>query len=397
MKILDSLLLGALAGLVNRRGVALAFTPQVYNLNKSTTLSRSFFSTQLHASDKARILFLGTPDVAATSLTRLVEESKKDSSTFEVVGVVTKPPKRRERRGKVLRSPVNIVADELEIPVLTPENAEDDGFLTELEEVYKPDLCIRAAYAQFPSKRFLKIPKLGTLNIHPSLLPRWRGTSPVQRSLEAGDNPVGVSVLFTNSVPEAGPIVRQAEETIDENDDASKVLPHLFNIGDDLLIDALPEIIKGETTMETALEQDEDKIVNADLIHSSEAELFFGKDSARTCHNKIRGFSMWPGTFIYVRIGDNEEAEPIKLKILQSRVFEESGADPTDEVVFVTADQVVFVKADNALRVVCADGSILELLMVQPATKKAMDARSFANGRMRNQTVRWVKASEKKE
>lgn len=191
--------------------------------------------------------------------------------------------------------------------------------------------------------------------------------------------------------------MRQAEETIDENDDASKVLPHLFNIGDDLLIDALPEIIKGETTMETALEQDEDKVVEADMIHSSEAELFFGKDSARTCHNKIRGFSMWPGTFIYVRIGDNEEAEPIKLKILQSRVFEESGADPTDEVVFVTADQVVFVKADNALRVVCADGSILELLMVQPATKKAMDARSFANGRMRNQTVRWVKASEKEE
>ena len=97
--------------------------------------------------------------------------------------------------------------------------AKDPEFLTDLETNFRPDLCITAAYGQYLPKRFLAIPKYGTLNIHPSLLPRWRGASPVQRSLEAGDNPVGVSVLFTVSKMDAGPIVSQTEETIDENDE----------------------------------------------------------------------------------------------------------------------------------------------------------------------------------
>ena len=309
-----------------------------------------------------------------------MEESKKESSQYEIVGVVTQPPKRRQRRGKEVASPVGIVAEELGIPVLAPEKAKDEDFLTALEDIYKPDLCITAAYGQYLPKRFLRIPKLGTLNIHPSLLPRWRGASPVQRSLEAGDNPVGVSVLFTVSKMDAGPIVKQAEEMIDENDDATKVLPHLFEIGTDLLLDALVEVIEGKVTFENALGQDEEKVVNADMIDSSEGELFFWKDSARMCHNKIRGFSMWPGTFFYVKVGDDEEI--VKMKIIQSNVLEESGAELTDEIVMGPNKK-------DGLRVVCGDGSVLELLMVQPVTRKAMDAKSFVNG-LRGETLRWV-------
>jgi methionyl-tRNA formyltransferase len=390
MKTFDSMLLMALTSFINYRSVTFAFTQQGSIFRASKLASPSSFSTSLFATEKARIFFLGTPDVAANSLTRLVKESKKDSSGYEIVGVVTQPPKRRKRRGKEIQSPVGIAAEELEIPVLTPEKAKDEDFLTELENVYKPDLCITAAYGQYLPKRFLRIPKLGTLNIHPSLLPRWRGASPVQRSLEAGDNPVGVSVLFTVSKMDAGPIVRQAEEEIDENDDATKVLPHLFQIGDDLLIDALQDVIEGKMTMDTALEQDEEKIVNADMIDSSEGELFVWRDSARTCHNKLRGFSMWPGTFIYVRIGDDEESEPVKMKIIKSRVLEESGLDLTDEICLGPN------KKKDGLRVVCGDGSVLELLMVQPVTKKAMDAKSFVNG-LRGQTVRWLKMPEQEE
>lgn len=342
-----------------------------------------FRTSRLFATEKARILFLGTPDVAASSLNRLVEESMKESSLYEVVGVVTQPPKRRKRRGKEVPSPVGFAAEELKIPVLTPEKAKDENFLSELENVYKPDLCITAAYGQYLPKRFLRIPKLGTLNIHPSLLPRWRGASPVQRSLEAGDNPVGVSVLFTVSKMDAGPIVSQAEEEIDDDDDATKILPQLFQIGDDLLIEALPEVIKGKITMETATEQHEEKVVNADMIDSSEGELFVWKDSARTCHNKVRGFSMWPGTFMYVRIGEDEESEPIKMKIIKSRVLEgESRSDLTDEICLGP-------NKTDGLRVVCGDGSVLELLIVQPVTKKAMDAKSFVNG-LRGRKVHWL-------
>ena len=357
-----------------------------FSISTSSSSRSSIRTTALFATEKARILFLGTPDVAATSLTRLVSESKKESSTYEIVGVVTQPPKRRKRGGKEIPSPVGITAEELNIPVLTPEKAKDEEFLKELEEIYKPDLCITAAYGQYLPKRFLKIPKLGTLNIHPSLLPRWRGASPVQRSLEAGDNPVGVSVLFTVSKMDAGPIVKQVEYDIDENDDATKLLPHLFDIGTDLLVVALQEVIEGKITMDNALVQDEEKVVNADMIDSSEGELFVWRDSARSCHNKVRGFSMWPGTFLYVKVGDDQDVEPVKMKIIKSRVLQEDAEELTDEIVLGPNKK-------DGLKVVCGDGSILELLEVQPVTRKAMDAKSFVNG-LRGEIIRWVKMPE---
>lgn len=384
MKLRLSMLLVA-----SHRVATFAFTQGSHPLKRGISAPFSSTSTRLLSADKARVLFLGTPDVAATSLTKLVEESKKEDSTYEIVGVVTQPPARRKRRGKIVSSPVGACAEELEIPVLTPEKARDEDFLVDLEENIKPDLCITAAYGQYLPKRFLRIPKFGTLNIHPSLLPRWRGASPVQRSLEAGDNPVGVSVLFTVSKMDAGPVVKQTEDDVGENDDATKVLPHLFEIGTDLLVDAIPEVIKGEITFESSLSQDEDKVVNADMIDSSEGELFVWRDSARDCHNKVRGFSMWPGTFLYMRIGDDEESEPIKVKIMKSQVLEGSGAELTNKIILGKAKK-------DGLMLICGDGSVLELLQVQQVTRKAMDAKSFVNG-LRGQSLSWVKMPEKDE
>mmetsp|Transcript_4899 Transcript_4899/g.7449 ORF Transcript_4899/g.7449 Transcript_4899/m.7449 type:complete len:400 (-) Transcript_4899:68-1267(-) len=393
MKIFDTMLLVLTYRSFTKVNAFTHQTPalRVHHRYFSISTSSNIRTTALFAAEKARILFLGTPDVAATSLTRLVSESKKESSTYEIIGVVTQPPKRRKRKGKEIPSPVGITAEELDIPVLTPEKiSRNEEFLTELEEIYKPDLCITAAYGQYLPKRFLKIPKFGTLNIHPSLLPRWRGASPVQRSLEAGDNPVGVSVLFTVSKMDAGPIVKQVECEIDENDDATKLLPDLFDIGNDLLVDALQDVIDGKITMDNALVQDEEKIVNADMIDSSEGELFVWRDSARSCHNKVRGFSMWPGTFIYVQVGDDQDVEPVKMKIIKSRVLQlqedEDGGELTDEIVLGPNKK-------DGLRVVCGDGSILELLEVQPVTRKAMDAKSFVNG-LRGEVIRWVKMPE---
>jgi len=279
--------------------------------------------------------------------------------------------------------------------VLCPEKAKDPEFLTDLETNYKPDLCITAAYGQYLPKRFLAIPKYGTLNIHPSLLPRWRGASPVQRSLEAGDNPVGVSVLFTVSKMDAGPIVSQKTETINTNDDATKVLPLLFDIGTKSLLEAIPDVVGGKITMDTAMQQDEDLVVNADMIHSSEGELRVWKESATVCHNKVRGFSMWPGTFLYFIVGDDDEndesadsttdaPEPMKVKVLETKVLHEKAGsvDPTQDVNLGPTKK-------DGLHLVCGDGSVLELIKVQPATRKAMDARSFVNG-LRGKKLKWV-------
>jgi methionyl-tRNA formyltransferase len=267
--------------------------------------------------------------------------------------------------------------------------AKDPDFLDDLEQNVKPDLCITAAYGQYLPKRFLATPTYGTVNIHPSLLPRWRGASPVQRSLEAGDNPVGVSLLFTVSKMDAGPIISQKEQLIDENDTATIVLPLLFEIGTQLLMDAMPDLLEEKTTMETTTAQDETKIVNADMIDAGQAEFKPWQETARDMHNRLRGFSMWPGAFLYLQIGgdDNDEnsnaTEPTKFKILETRVLDETVDEPTNVVAPGNTKQ-------DGLRLVCVDGSVLEINKLQPATRKPMDALSFVNG-LQGKTARWVK------
>jgi len=335
--------------------------------------------SQSDSSNKQRVVFLGTPEVAATSLQSIYEASQQSDSPYQLVSVVTQPPKRRKRKGRLEPSPVGKIAEELDIPVLCPEKAKDPDFLDQLELEVRPDLCITAAYGQYLPKRFLATPKHGTVNIHPSLLPRWRGASPVQRSLEAGDNPVGVTVLFTVSKMDAGPIIAQKEVVIDENDTATAVLPMLFQIGTELLLEAVPDILSGKITMETALPQHEDAAVSAAIIHSSEAELKVWEETARDCHNRLRGFSMWPGAFMYFKVG---EREPMKVKVIKTRVVPET-SEPTDVVELGPNKK-------SGLYVVCHDGSILELLEVQPATRKAFPARDFKNG-YPGETIRWVK------
>lgn len=342
--------------------------------------SRLFSSKSDDSNDaKARVVFLGTPEVAASSLQAIYDRSLDPSAPYQLVGVVTQPNKRRKKRsGEILPTPVGIVAEELGIPILCPEKARDKEFLDELENEVKPDLCITAAYGQYLPKRFLATPKFGTLNIHPSLLPRWRGSSPVQRSLEAGDNPVGVSVLFTVSAMDAGPIVAQKSVEIDDNEQATTLLPKLFEIGTELLLDAIPSVVSGEITMDTATAQDESLVVDANMIDASEARLRPETMDARECHNRVRGFSMWPGTYVYMQIG---EEDPAKVKIVESKVLPEI-VEPTDVIEMGP-------KKGDGLRLVCHDGSVLEVSKVQPATKKVMDAKSFANG-LQGRSVNWM-------
>ena len=366
--------------------IATPISKSAFRLFSATTNDKAE-SSDNSQDHKKRVVFLGTPDVAATSLRRLYEDSQREGCGYELVSVITQPPKRRRRKGKLEPSPVGAVAEELGLQVLCPEKAKDSDFLDEFESEVRPDLCITAAYGQYLPKRFLDTPTFGTVNIHPSLLPKWRGASPVQRSLEAGDNPVGVTVLYTVSKMDAGPIISQQSQQIDDQTDtATNVLPWLFDVGTDLLIKALPDILDGKTmTMDVATQQDESKVVQAKMIDSSEAELRPWEESAWTMHNRLRGFSMWPGAFLYLQVGDKDssEIEPVKYKILETRVLPDTSVEVTDEVTPGPTKK-------DGLRLVCADGSVLEILRLQPATKKPVDALSFVNG-LQGRTVRWVK------
>eukprot|EP00534_Pseudo-nitzschia_fraudulenta_P007531 CAMPEP_0201146216 /NCGR_PEP_ID=MMETSP0851-20130426/7911_1 /ASSEMBLY_ACC=CAM_ASM_000631 /TAXON_ID=183588 /ORGANISM="Pseudo-nitzschia fraudulenta, Strain WWA7" /LENGTH=403 /DNA_ID=CAMNT_0047421687 /DNA_START=200 /DNA_END=1411 /DNA_ORIENTATION=+ len=350
-------------------------------------LSSRLFSASDDAGEKKRVVFLGTPEVAATTLRKLHEDSA--GGNYDIVCVITQPPKRRKRKGKAEPSPVGAAAEELGLPVLSPEKANNKEFLDSLEQEIKPDLFITAAYGQYLPKRFLATPSLGTVNIHPSLLPRWRGASPVQRSLEAGDNPVGVTVLYTVSKMDAGPIIAQKKETIDDlnSDDATatNVLPWLFEIGTDLLIESMPDILSGAVTFDTAKSQDEEEVVQAAMIDSSEAEMKPWEETASAMHNRLRGFSMWPGAFVYLEVG--EGSDPVKYKILKTKLLDETAEGGSTDVVERGPSK------KDGLRLVCFDGSILEINRLQPATKKPVDALSFING-LQGRTVRYVKTQE---
>eukprot|EP00522_Entomoneis_paludosa_P007993 CAMPEP_0172448864 /NCGR_PEP_ID=MMETSP1065-20121228/7772_1 /TAXON_ID=265537 /ORGANISM="Amphiprora paludosa, Strain CCMP125" /LENGTH=465 /DNA_ID=CAMNT_0013200453 /DNA_START=154 /DNA_END=1551 /DNA_ORIENTATION=+ len=383
----------------------------------STTTESSTEEPTPSSSRPFRICFLGTPEVAATTLQTLHTASLQPNANFEIAAVVTQPPKKRKKRSKtVTQSPVGQLALDLNLPLLTPIKANSKVFLNQLatdasierepseeEENMGPnvgpiDLCITAAYGQYLPKRFLATPALGTVNIHPSLLPKWRGASPVQRSLQAGDNPIGVSVLYTVSAMDAGPIVAQTTYDVKTTETATTVLPTLFEIGTDLLLQQLPAIFSGAMTMETATPQNENDIVMAPLIDSTEGQLHFWKDTATQCHNKMRGFSDWPQTYFYLKVVDPEQPndqEPtiLKVKVTETRVvppdeLEEFPAPLTRDIVLGPN------KKKDGLRVVCLDGSVLELRRVQPAGKaKPFGARDLQNGYPR-QILQWIEQTD---
>ena len=160
------------------------------------------------AAGRKRVVFLGTPACAARSLELLIAAANEGRSDFELIAVVSTPPVKQGRKMRLTNSPVQDMAEAAELPVLTPPNAKDETFLAALAEL-QPDLCITAAYGCFLPQRFLDMPKFGTLNIHPSLLPLYRGAAPLQRCLEAGDELGGVTVAFTVLKMDAGPVLRQ--------------------------------------------------------------------------------------------------------------------------------------------------------------------------------------------
>ena len=329
-----------------------------------------------------KVVFLGTPSVAAKSLERLVEEAKS-AGTFEISAVVTQPAAMQGRGKKRALTPsaVAAVAEENGILTLTPEKAKDDEFLTMLEDM-APDLCITAAYGQFLPKRFLAIPRLGTLNVHPSLLPRWRGASPIQRTLEAGDADTGVSVVWTVLKMDAGPIAAQYSEPLEGHEKAPELLERMFEVGTEELIKLLPSVWSEDCTPSSSQVQEEEAATKADKITVEEAQVCFQANSAATIHNRVRGFAGWPGVWTEFQIGDNE---PERVKLLTTSVV----APPSTSEEEGSEDRQAVALENKMLVATLSDGSRLGISQLQPPGKKAMDAKSFANG-LRKEPLRWV-------
>lgn len=253
--------------------------------------------------------------------------------------------------------------------ILTPFKAREEDFLEEMAKL-APDLCITAAYGNMLPTAFLNIPRYGTLNIHPSLLPKFRGAAPVQRAVEAGVEETGVSVAYTVLACDAGPVLAQRRVAPGDDIQAPQLLEQLFSQGTELLLERIDSVMD-EAAIDSATPQDETAVVHAAKVAKEEGVLDF-KLPARTLHNKVRGFAGWPGTtaafMVEGRKAEDGESNVV-LKIIRTRLGPVNG-DPAQPPRLV----------DGTMQLTCADGSVLEVLTVQPPGKKPMEASAFWNG-----------------
>jgi methionyl-tRNA formyltransferase len=353
--------------------------------------TRLFSSTSSSGDNQPKkVIFLGTPDVAATSLELIYGSSAKssDNKLYDVIAVVSQPPAPSGRNKKLTPSPVHLLAEKLQIQLFTPETAKDPEFLSALEGL-APDLCITAAYGQYLPKRFLAIPKCGTVNIHPSLLPKYRGAAPVQRCLENGDAESGVTVLYTVSKMDAGPIIAQHTLKLTGDEKAPEFLDAMFKKGSQMLIEAMPAILDGK------VEQDESQATAANKLSPSDARTDFSELTALQVHNKARGLALWPGLWSTFKIAtdtieggaiDWSSLEAQRVKIITTTVLDASAnsAQAGDRTV-----SVVKQGKKDILRIVCKDGSVLGITELQPPGKKVMDVRSWVNGFRGSYAIKW--------
>ena len=331
-------------------------------------------------STSKRIVFLGTPDVAATVLKDLIEASH-NTDTWNIEAVVTQPgrPKGRRNKGVPQPSPVFECATSQGVSedmIFCPVKANESEFISRMKEL-NPDLCVTAAYGNYLPKAFLEIPRYGTLNIHPSLLPLYRGAAPVQRSLEDGIEKTGVTVLFTVKEMDAGQVVAQNEYSVPEDMQAPELLQTLFKLGTQSLIDCLPKVWDGSILPR---EQDHSMATHAAKLSREEGYLKFSMSNATDCHNKVRAFAGWPGTYHSFRLIKNEtgDEESVDIKVLETRVYKGESSPWCGEE--DEEDSKLVYNGKDAMMIKCWDGSIMEIVKLQYPGKKPADARSFNNG-----------------
>lgn len=324
---------------------------------------------------------MGSPTVAANMLDKLLDASHSDGSIFEVSAVVTQPPSGRLRGRKQIPSPVAQRALDRSFPadrIFTPERAGEEMFLADLRAL-KPDLCVTAAYGNILPKRFLEIPQHGNVNVHPSLLPLYRGAAPVQRALQDGIKVTGVSVAFTVYALDAGPIIAAESMEINDSIKAPELLAILFDRGTHILLRELPSILNGSAA-KSAQEQDHSLASLAPKVSVDESWLCFDQP-ALMLHNKVRAFAGWPGTRTKVQIingnGDGiDESQILEIKIVTTKVGSKH-CQANEATITFDRDALIFCSGG---------GSTFEVLELQPPGKRVMSAQDFWNG-LRNRKL----------
>ncbi|RPJ81839.1 MAG: methionyl-tRNA formyltransferase, partial [Acidobacteria bacterium] len=237
-----------------------------------------------------RIAFFGSPRFAVPSLRRLLSEG------YEVVAAVAQPDRPRGRGQKLPPGAVKAEAVSCGVRVLQPERLRDEAFLGELAAL-GPDLGVVAAYGKILPAAVLRTPRLGLLNVHASLLPRWRGASPIHRAVMAGDDETGISIMRVVAALDAGPVLETIHRPIGPDETSEEVERDLASMGADLLVVAIESLLRGDAR-ETP--QDESRATYAPLLRKEEGSIRWEQDAA-AIHNQVRGLQPWPRAFPTLR------------------------------------------------------------------------------------------------
>ena len=235
----------------------------------------------------SRIVFMGTPDFAVPSLVKLAE-------SFQVVGVITQPDRPSGRGRKLVPSPVKRIALESSLEVFQPGNANAESSLTKIQE-WNPDLICVAAYGQILRPTLLDLPQFGCINVHASLLPRWRGASPINAAILHGDSQTGVTIMQMGPGLDDGPILAQESIDILPDETAGALSDRLADLGGKLLTATIPLLIAGMVSPQI---QDLSLTTYAPQLKKSAGELNF-ELSAESLARTVRAFSPWPGTYTF--------------------------------------------------------------------------------------------------
>ncbi len=303
-----------------------------------------------------KIVFMGTPMFGVPILEALIAK-------YQVVGVVTQPDHIVGRKKVLQASPVKLCAMAHNILVLQPENIRKDyQDIMALE----PDLIVTAAYGQLVGMKLLNYPKYRSINVHGSLLPKYRGGAPIQQAIKDGELETGVTIMYMEKAMDAGDILASAKIPITDDDTAGSMFSKLSYLGRDLLLKVIDDLVDGKIT---PIKQDESKVSYAYNITKEEEKLDFSKE-ARAVFNHIRAYN--PSPIAYFTINDEV------IKVYEARVID-----------FYHDMKIgqIFLKDKTRVCVACGNHTTLELLVVQPSSKKAMKASDFANGALRKYLI----------
>lgn len=301
-----------------------------------------------------RIVFMGTPDFAVGSLQALCESGK-----HEILAVVTQPDRPKGRGNKLLQTPVKEYALEQGLTVYQPQKVKNPEFVELLHEL-QPELIVVAAFGQFLSKEILELPKYGCINVHASLLPKYRGAAPIQYAIIKGEKESGVTIMQMDIGMDTGAMLDKVVVPIAENTTMGELHDALREQGATLLLQVIDKIAAGTAVAEP---QDDAQATYATLLDRSMEHIDWSK-TAQEVHNLIRGFNPAPSTFTKLPNGKS-------LKIWGSKITDKSST---------AAAGTVIETGKHSFFVACGEG-VLEITEVQPESKKRMPAQVFLNGR----------------